>query len=58
MSGEIDLSGEQDPTERMEKQDEQLRERVENADENHREADHQGSLETDEFDLDDALEAL
>jgi hypothetical protein len=58
MSGEIDLSGEQDPTERMEKQDEQLRQRVEDADDDLREAEHQGSLETDEFDLDDALEAL
>lgn len=58
MSGEIDLSGEEDPGERMEKQDEQLRERIEEAEENHREADHNGSMKTDEFDLTEALESV
>lgn len=58
MSGEIDLSGEQDPGERMEKQDEQLRQRIEDADENYREADHDGTMETDEFDLTEALKSV
>ena len=74
MSGEIDLSGEQDPTERMMEQQERARERAdeesdldqsktdrstaERSSGRLRESGHEGSVETDEFDLDDALEAL
>jgi len=57
MSGEIDLSGEQDPTERMMEQQERARERADE-ESDLRESGHEGSVETDEFDLDDALEAL
>jgi hypothetical protein len=41
----------------MTEQQERARERAED-EENLRDADHEGSVQTDEFDLDDALEAL
>lgn len=49
-----ELSGEQDPTERMTEQQEQARERAED-EENHRDADHEGEMQTEEFDLAEAL---
>ncbi len=55
MTDEIDLSGEQDPEERMA----QLQSRsVPDDRENHRTTTHNGVVETEDFDLDDALEAL
>jgi len=52
---DLDLSGEEDPTERMTAQDAQL---DEDPPENHRETEFKGEDQTEEFDLDDALEAL
>jgi hypothetical protein len=57
MSDEIDLSGEQDPTERMVEQQQQAQERAED-DENLRDTGHDGSVETDEFDVSEALSNL
>lgn len=57
MDQEIDLSGEEDPTERMVEQQEQARARAED-DENLRDSDHNGSVETDEFDVQEALSSL
>lgn len=57
MTGEtgIDLSGEQDPTEKMvEKQDRA----VPDEDENQRKPDHNGDVTTEEFDLSEALAEL
>lgn len=52
---DLDLSGEQDPTERMTEQDAQL---AEDPPENLRETEFEGEDRTEDFDLDDALEAL
>lgn len=57
MSPEIDLSGLSDPTEQMIEHQQQARERAED-DENHRGSDHNGSVETDEFSVSDALSKL
>lgn len=51
---DIDLSGEDDPTNRMNQQQEQARERAED-DENHRQSGHNGTHETEAFNLEEAL---
>jgi hypothetical protein len=57
MSSEIDLSDETDPTERMVEQQERARDRAER-DENLRHAEHRGAVETDDFDIEEALSAI
>lgn len=58
MPDQTDFSGEQDPEERMQEMDRQNRERIEEELDNERESGFQGEMETEEFDLDEALEAL
>ena len=57
MTGEMDLSGEVDATDVMVEQQEQARDRAER-DENEREAGHDGSVETEDFSVEEALESL
>jgi len=57
MEQEMDLSGNEDPTERMVEQQENARERAED-DENLRGTDHDGKVETESFDVQEALESL
>lgn len=55
MSQEIDLSGEQEPTEIMTDRDEQL---SEEQPENHRQTEFEGEDRTEDFDLSEALSNL
>jgi hypothetical protein len=57
MTEEMDLSGEQDPTERMVEQQERARDRAAD-EENLREADHDGEVWTEQFDVSEALESV
>jgi hypothetical protein len=57
MSQDIDLSGEHDPTDRMIEQNERAHERAER-DENERDSGHDGTVETEAFDLSEALADL
>ena len=57
LTAEIDLSDEVDPTERMNERQQQAQQRAED-DENHREPGHNGSVTTEQFDVNDALEHL
>jgi hypothetical protein len=57
MESKIDLSGNEDPTERMVEQQENARERAED-DENLRDSDHDGQVKTEQFDVQEALSEL
>lgn len=57
MSEEIDLSGEKEPTEQMVEQQERAQEAAER-DANLRDADHDGTVATDDFDVAEALSDL
>lgn len=53
----VDLTGEEDPTERMQQNQQRAEDRAHD-DENLRNQDHDGSVETESFDLSEALSVV